>query len=161
MDAASGGGYFVAVGDDHERGYLPRMKVFEKLQDVLGISSIEVPGGFVGEQECRRVHQGPRDRRALHFAATELMRKVRRSVTDPGQLHRMPGGGRGLGLGLALELQRQCHVLQHRESREKIEKLEYDADVLTPVAGPIGLAHRVQRLVSYVDFAAGRHVQRA
>ena len=161
VDAASGRGHFVAVGNNHQRGHLTHMKVFEKLQDILGISPIQVPCWFVGEQECRGVHECSGDRGALHLAPTQLVRKVRGAVGNASEFHGSLGGSSGFGQGLALELQRQRDVFENGQRREKIEKLEYNADILTPVACPIGLIHGMQRLVAYMDFAAGGHVQSA
>src|ERR1700737_2247946 len=48
----------------------------EQTHDADGGRRVEVPGGLIGEQDQRTVHERPRDGDALLLAAGELVREV-------------------------------------------------------------------------------------
>jgi hypothetical protein len=100
----------------------------DQFEDQLSVFRIEIAGRLVGQDQWRAVDDGAGNRHALHLAAGELVRKVRRS---PFQSHfRQHLGHARLDLGArnGSQRQRKGHVLEHIQRRDEIEKLEDVAD---------------------------------
>jgi len=57
------------VRDDDDRRARLAVQLVEERDDLLARGAVEVPGGLVGEEDARAVHEGARDRDALLLAA--------------------------------------------------------------------------------------------
>ena len=93
------------------------------------VARIEIAGRLVREQ-----HVGPRDERAcdrdaLLLTARQLSRVVsRRAAARPTRSS--TSRGRSRASRRAGELERQHHVLERRQRRHQVKRLEHEADVL-------------------------------
>ncbi len=59
-----------------QRGQMFIGNSLKNFEYIFRIGSVEISGRFIGQQHFRSMHQGARDRRALHLAAAELMHKM-------------------------------------------------------------------------------------
>ena len=71
-----GGGNFITVRDDDERGHLISVQLPEEFENVLSISAVKISRRFVGKQQAGLMHERPRNSRALHFTAAQLAREM-------------------------------------------------------------------------------------
>src|SRR5450432_3492700 len=89
-DAAGRGlGDLLAVGDDYHGGQRLRSNLLKDRKHALGARGVKVSGRFVSQQKLRPVDQGAGDRRALQFAAAELMHKMGRARRKPDQFEEL------------------------------------------------------------------------
>ena len=117
------------VGRDDHRGAPHR----EALAIRSMISSvkirIEVPGGLVGEQDLRLVHEGPGDGHALLLAARERQRMVVSTVLESELFEDREHLGARNTSRRPHHLERHGDVLLDGARRQQLEILEHDADV--------------------------------
>ena len=59
----------VAVGGNHDRASLLTVKIAQSFDDHVTVFTVEIAGGFVGQNEGGLVDERPRNRRTLHFTA--------------------------------------------------------------------------------------------
>src|SRR4051794_38219911 len=75
--AIRAGGEALVVRDDDEARAERLIQVQHELENRFGRVTIEIAGGFVGEDACGTRHERTCERRALAFAAGKLARRVR------------------------------------------------------------------------------------
>src|SRR5436190_359408 len=80
----------------------------------------------------QNIHDRAPDRDALHLAARQLIRKMRRAMFEPDALQHFPHALVHFALRPARERQRKRHVLEHVQRRNKIEELEDESDRYAP-----------------------------
>lgn len=121
---------------------------------------IEIPGGFVGEENPRTVREGPCERDALLFTARELRRIVVEPITESHPLEELPGPGAiPRGTLATHQFQGHEHVLECRESGQQVEGLEDKAYVSGAEAGPPVFGQREDVFAAEQDSTRGRFVE--
>jgi len=94
------------------------MQLFQQAEQPLGVGSVQVPGGLVGEQELRLCHQRSRHRAPLLLTTGEFVRKVIAPVVEA---YRRDQFARRVERGascLAGNQERHRDVLLQRELRQ-------------------------------------------
>ncbi|KAG1317721.1 hypothetical protein G6F63_015543 [Rhizopus arrhizus] len=95
-----------------KRRHADAVEVAEHVHDALRVVVVKVGGGFVRDQDGRPVHDGPRDRQALLFAARQFD-GVQIFLAGQAHLVERGAGTRGGRIpGLPLDGQRQHHVFE-------------------------------------------------
>jgi hypothetical protein len=69
-------GQFPVVCGDQKRGVILGVELEEQIVEPAAGGSIEIPGGFVGQNNRRVIGQGPRNRHPLLFTARQLFRTM-------------------------------------------------------------------------------------
>src|SRR3989441_1172708 len=119
----------VLVGDHHDRLALA-MQVGEHAHQLGARCGVEVPGGLVGEQDARLVHERPGDRHPLPLPARQLVRLVCHAVAQSHALERPPRAPPPVRRGHPGVDQRQLHVVERGGTRQQVEGLEHEPDLL-------------------------------
>ena len=97
--------------------------------------AVEVGGGFVGDHELGLARQRPGDGHALPLAARQLPRAVVRPLVEPYGLQQpLDAALPPLGVHPGQD-KRVFDVLECREHRDQIERLEDETDVLAAEVG--------------------------
>ena len=100
------------------------------------VAPSRLPRRLVGHQQLGFAGECARYRHALLFAAGQLPRIMR---DPPGEADAIePDPRAGFGIGCAGQFEREHHVLQRRQRRQQLERLEHEAQQ--------PLAHRRQRV---------------
>lgn len=146
-------GEFVAVRHDDQRDNLLRGDFEQGFRDIGGIGAVEVSGGFVGEEEFRAASQGAGDGGALHFSAAQLMGEMTPAVFESDQRQHFVHAGAGFPGGIASQEEREFDVFGKSHAGKEIEKLEYDSQIMPPVAGELAFPGLVQGEVADPDLA--------
>ena len=106
--------------------------IVEALKDVHDLNrstAVEIAGRFIGEQDCRFVHQSARDCDALLLSARKLGREVMHAITKSHHLQRIH---RPLLALLSRDPRikgRQLDILQRGCARQEVESLEHESDL--------------------------------
>ncbi len=124
-------------------------------------SRVQVSRRLVGEEELGLVHQGPRERGALRFAARELARFVRGPLQDSEPFEKRVGSRLPLRLRPVAVGERRLDVLPNRHLRNEIERLEEEADGPVPKPALRAVVERAGILPVQQDPAAGGKVEAA
>ncbi len=120
----------------HHHGGAGSIDAVEQLHDVDRRRRVEVPGGLVGQQDQRPVHERARDRHALLLAARQLVRVVLHLVLQPDQLDDLRHARLDDVLRLPDHVERERHVLVHGLVGEQLEVLEDRPHVAAQVREP-------------------------
>src|SRR5690606_32276473 len=88
--------------------------------DVVGGAGIEGPGGLVGPDNVRLVHERARDGNALALAAAELSGPIPGELPEPNRVERVQGAGTGVFGPDAGNDEWQFDVLDSREHGKKV-----------------------------------------
>src|SRR6185436_14160344 len=137
-DALAVGGDIGLVRHDDDRLSVS-VQLVEQGEDLDARLRIEITGRLVGEQDRRIRDERARDRDPLALTARELVRQVIRAVGETDALEH------ALGLGLALREaqpavdQRLHDVLQRVRTRQQVEALKDEADLLITDVGELVL----------------------
>src|SRR6202049_1513464 len=136
-DAGSARSEREVVGHEHDRRSAVAVERLEQLENALSGRVIEIPGGFVGEEDLGRVGEGARDRDALLFSTGKLGGKVVASAREPDAVDQI-----GCAFHRALrsaQLERNLYVLESRERGDQLKALEDEADFFAPQSGALVL----------------------
>ncbi len=145
------------VGDHHDRlAHLPHRGAHEG-EDLATGPRVEVARRLIREDDLRPTGQRPGDGNALLLPSREL----RRSMLDPasetdGVDHQIQPALVGLAAG---EHQRQGDVLQRRQRRHQVERLEDEADPVAAQMGQLLVVERAQVDVADEDVTARQRVE--
>ena len=82
-------GDVLVVGDDDQREAFP-VQLLEEIEDGCGGARVEIPGGFVGEQQAGRAYDGPGDGDPLPLAAGQLSGQEVDAMAEPDALRGLP-----------------------------------------------------------------------
>lgn len=117
------------MGHREDRRVVRPSRLEQRLENDPLVRGIEVPGGFVREQEPGTGHQGPADGAALSFTLAETIDGTPGEVRDPEALEQAarPGASR-IVEGKVAETEGKQDVLDHGQMRQEPEVLEDDAD---------------------------------
>ena len=121
--------------DDREPPFL--VKRMEGRHDVDARLGVEIPGGLVREQETGAVDQRARNGDALLLSTGELARVMRRPLRKAHRVERRQSTVAAFASRQPLGVveKRQLDVLDRGCSREQVEALEHEPDLLVPDAG--------------------------
>ena len=117
-------------------------------------------GRLVGQQKLRGSDQSPRHRRALLFAAGDLVRVLGQQFVDAQLARQRLDEQRHVVGGHALEHQRKVDVVAHAEGVQQIELLKHKAEIVAAEGGQLLFRDVGQLAVAQPDLAAGGLVQR-
>jgi hypothetical protein len=132
------------VGDDDDGLTEPADRVAQDPQHLAARAGVEVAGRLVGEDDVGPAGQRAGARHPLLLAAGHLGRAVAEPIADTERLdHRVEPGLIGF---LAGDIHRQGDVLQRRQRRHQVERLEDEPD---PV--PAQLRHLLVRQRRQLD----------
>lgn len=148
----------VVRGD--QRRHADTVEVAEHVHDALRVVVVKVGGGFVGDQDGGPVHDGPRDRQALLFAARQFDGIQVFLARQAHLVQRGPGTGGGRIPGMALDGQRQHHVFERASIEQQVGVLQDDADRAAQIR-PGARGQLVQPLPVDLDGAAAGGLQPA
>ena len=141
VDGAGGAGGGVRVVGDHDDGLamIPAQR-FEQRQDLVSRLAVEIPGGFVRQDQGRVRDERAGDAHALLFAARELPRMMAQAVgkanRGEGQADLTPATG-GAQMG---QQQRQLDVPLGGQGGEEVVELEDESHVSGAPPGKVALA---------------------
>ena len=145
-DAIGAGGYLFVVGDDDEGGMLFALNLEEEIQDMFGISAVQIAGGFIGKQDFWAVDERASDCSTLELSAGESGRFLAELVSDADKF------GSGADAGLAVtgrdpeRHQRHLQVLGDGEMGLKVEELKDKAKGAVAQVGEGGGAEATEIL---------------
>jgi len=147
---------------DKDRGEPMRtMQTFQQFEDHLTVAKVEIPRGFIGEQNRRIPNQCARQHYSLLFAAGQLPGAVR----SPGPDSNLVQPGRGISGGgstrNSANEKRHHHVFQCRELRQKIVNLPDKSNFPISKIRPLRVRQLRDLSTPVVYRAPGRPVQTA
>jgi hypothetical protein len=150
------------VGDDHVvrdqdgGGAGFPVDAFDRLEHEHAGRAVERAGRLVAQEQVRPLGDRARNRDALLLTARQLRREVVQALAEPYQPQRLLGRHRIGG-----ELGDQRRVLERGEARDEVVELEYEADVLAPVARQAGVVEPRQLVVEEPGLAGRSGVEAA
>jgi hypothetical protein len=115
---------FPGVGDHHDQAIFLMGKAAELVENKLSGFSIEVAGGFVGENKLGIVDEGPGEGGALLFASGKLIGPVMEAGSESHGGEELFGTGAGGLGGLSGESRRKHHIFKGCESGKKVKELK-------------------------------------
>src|SRR5690606_28740184 len=132
-----------------------------ELEDLeLGLA-VEVARRLVGEQEQRIVHQRACDRDALLLATGQLERTVVEAAFESDAQREPLGLRTGLRPDAILVEQRHFEVLEDRELRDQVERLEDEPDLAAAHLGELAVAELRDVAVAEPVLAGRRAIEAA
>ena len=145
---------------DHDHRLPHVVEALKDREDLRARARIEVSGGLVREDERRVVQEGPRDRHALLLPSGELARAVVDAIAETDLLERAE---RALSSRVAISSvdERQLDVLDRVETREQIEGLEDEAEMLVAKTGELVVGELADVLAGQEIRATVRDVEAA
>ena len=155
--ALSVGGEVGVVGDDDESRALP-VEAMEDVEDELLVGLVEIPGGFVGQDDLRMVDEGAGDAHALLLTAGQLRGQVVGSVP---QTHVLQGLHGLLLVRHRMVVLRHHDILDGCQMRDKVELLEDQADDILADVGELGRVEAPELAPVKGDGALGGRVHAA
>ncbi len=114
------------VRDEEQRRAALAIQPEHEVGDFDAGRVVEIARRLVGHQQLRLAGERAGDRDALLLAAGELLRIVRRALREPDA--REPLLRLRRRVGRAGELERQHHVLERRQRRQQLKRLEDEAE---------------------------------
>ena len=112
-------------------------KLVEQLEDRAAAARVEVPGGFVREQQHRVADDGAGDRDALLLAARQFARRVPGAPGEPDRGERALRARPPLRAAASPVQQGQLHVLERGGAGQQLEVLEDEAQIAPPQQGAL------------------------
>src|SRR5258705_12828805 len=133
--------------------------VLDQRHDLVGHLVVQVAGGLVGQEQARRLDDGPRQRGPLRLALRELVGKRLGPRGESDRLERGERLGGDVAPSRAQHAQHEGHVLEDGAPGQELRDLEHDADG-PPQARDLGSAERGAVEAGHVDIALGGHFRR-
>ena len=130
-----------AVGNEYYRHRAFLVAPPDRSKNILCRDRIEVPRGFVGEDDGGIDNQRPRYGHPLHLPAGQLFGEVGCPII---QAHELEGGLRPFRRLVPIHAsspERQRHVAERRDIGQEIEELENDAEPRASQVGEGVIAH--------------------
>src|SRR5208337_5254501 len=128
-DAMSVSGDIVLVGHQDD-GVSALVEPLEQAHDFLASGRVQIPGGFVGQDDGRVVHQGAGNRHALALSAGKLVGLVVHAFHQVNLTQSLLGFLQTFLGGDSAVNQRQFHVVQGAGPGKKVEGLKDEPDFL-------------------------------
>ena len=156
-DSARACGQCGIMRDQHERRPGLTVQPEKHLDDRLACLSIEVAGRFVGEKDFRAMNEGTGERDALLFTARKLGRVMAEPIRESylrEQFH-----GFFMATGMAAQFERDEHIFDRGERRDKLEILKDEPDEAVAQGGPGVLIEVFERLAIKPHAARGGIVE--
>ena len=147
------------MGDEDQRGAVLAVQREQQVGDFIPGVTVEVAGGFIGEQQLRAAVKRARQRDPLLLAAGKLHRQVMQAFTQPQLLQQGPGAAAALAVAFAAQQRRKLDVFQRIEGGYQHKGLKHKADMLCAQLRPRLFVHLMQRLAKQRDFSAAAVVQ--
>lgn len=147
------------MGDEDQRGAVLAVQREQQVGDFIPSVTVEVAGGFIGEQQLRAAVKRARQRDPLLLAAGELYRQVMQAFAQPQLLQQRPGAAAALAIAFAAQQGRKLNVFQRVEGGYQHKRLKHKADVLSAQLRPRLFVHLVQRLSEQRNLPAAAVVQ--
>ncbi len=147
------------MGDEDQRGAVLAVQREQQVGDFIPGVTVEVAGGFIGEQQLRAAVKRARQRDPLLLAAGELYRQVMQAFAQPQLLQQRPGAAAALAIAFAAQQRRKLNVFQRIEGGYQHKRLKHKADVLSAQLRPRLFVHLVQRLSEQQNLPAAAVVQ--
>lgn len=147
------------MGDEEQRGAVLAVQREQQVGDFIPGVTVEVAGGFIGEQQLRAAVKRARQRDPLLLAAGELYRQVMQAFAQPQLLQQRPGAAAALAIAFAAQQRRKLNVFQRIEGGYQHKRLKHKADVLSAQLRPRLFVHLVQRLSEQRNLPAAAVVQ--
>ena len=115
------------------------VQFFEERDNRGAGRAIEIPGGLVGEQNPRLIHEGPRNCHALLLSAGELGGEVVQAVAQSHAPQQLAGTLRCARD--STQFQRHLYILDSRERGNELKRLEDEAHLRATKLGSLVLTH--------------------
>ena len=151
------------MGDQEQRHAAVGLLLEKQVRNLLAGLGVEIARRLVGDQHggmrCKRTCNGD----ALLFAARQFAGIVRQPLCKTHRGKFVAGNGKGIGP--PCKFQRHGNVFKGGHVRDQVKRLKDDADIAAAKIRDLVLAHRVDGIAVYVDFAridplkAGEHHQ--
>ncbi len=135
-DAVATLGNLLLVRDEDDR-LTSGVEVVEDAQDHLSGGCVQVPGGFVGEDDQGIVDEGPGDGGPLLLASGKLRRAVMSPVGEADDFDHGLGSFAAVGGRMALIEEGDFEILEHGELRNEVEALKDETDALASNDGTL------------------------
>jgi len=146
------------VGDHDQGGLGVPVQLLEHFDDSGTGLLIQIPRGLIGKENARPVHERARKSHPLLFSTGELGRVVIQTPREPYAFEQFRSAGTGFP-ARPPQFHWDEDVLERRKRREKMERLEDEADPFGPEFCPAVLGEREEINTVQVDTAARRVVQ--
>ena len=121
-----------------EREVLLPAESHDQFEDQARVFAVKIPRRLVGEQDGSAIGKAARDGDALAFSAGELGGKMMQTRFESDCFQQFDGPVFSLGDGAVRFKHRDLHVLERGESREQMEGLENETDLVGAILGEIG-----------------------
>lgn len=126
------------VGDQNEGGVRLAVQLLHQLDHPIAGAPVQIPGRFIGEEDPRTIRERAGERHPLTFPSRQLGRIVGGAVGQPHPVEKVEGAVQGIGGPVSSEqLEGHQHVLQRREGRKEMERLEDEPDIAGAKPGPV------------------------
>jgi hypothetical protein len=125
----------------------------------LAIFVIEVPRGFVGEENGGAGSQGTGHRGALLFATTELRGTVMETLGEPHPREELAGMRIGFCDGPPANPERKAHIFERREFAKEVVELKDEPNTPVPYLRQRLVTLPVNRSAINADFASRWRVE--
>lgn len=150
----------VIMRDDDDRRFAVRAELSQQTEDFCTRFGIEFSGGFIGENKFWLLQQCAGDRDSLLFATGKLVWSVVESISQTDLLQHGHSLTSTFG-GDSLWKVRNQRVVDGVEVVQQIEALKDEADIVSPVSIPFGVAQRGEFAAFEDDLTGCRFVQSA
>jgi hypothetical protein len=122
--------------------------------DGLGRIAIQVGGGFIGQDELRMGHKGPRDGDALFLAARKLIGSFFCWSSMPTASRSPRIRSLRVEAGTSCTITRGYSTFSYRKDRDQVEALEDKADMFASKPGPVSGAEACHLYASNKETAS-------
>ena len=127
------------MGHQHDGRSGFTVQFFEERDNLGAGSAIEIPRGLIGEENPRRIHEGPSNRHPLLLPTGELGREVVEAVPQSHAAQQLAGAP---GCApVTPQLERHLYILDGRERGNELKRLEDEADLRATKPGSLIFAH--------------------
>ena len=159
--AVGGGGDLRAVGDQDDGGFFAAGEGGEEVDHGGAGGGVEIPGGFIGQENRGAVDEGAGEGGALHLATGELVRAVMATVRESDGFKKVAGPSFTGGIGPTGQKQGKKDVFFHGEGWEEVKELEDKADFKLTKAGEGVVVHGVKGKTVDIGLSRGGGVEGA
>jgi len=132
------------VRHDHERRTSITIESKHELEDLLGITSIEIASRFVGKYQRRFRHERPSHGGTLTLTARELMRTMRETTAESDLFENRTRPRFRLDRCHASNQQGHRHILERAELRQEMVELVDESDRAVTQRAALDFIERVQ-----------------
>lgn len=150
-------GKLEVVGHEHQRGAALAIKAENQFRHRRGGFAVKITGGFVAEENLRRIDEGARQGHALLFAAGKLHRIMIGTLAQADAFKQSPRFV--FATGFAAKFEWHEHVFERGQGRDELKILKHKTDVPVAHRGARVFIKAVKQLPRHGHTAATRQIK--